>query len=94
MEGLTAGFGMGPGVPPPLWLPENSMGAVARADTICMPTHPVHPKFSIWIHLASDCAGNISVLIVYLFVHFLEQKLISALSDIQIFSKLELGYQF
>ena len=24
----------------------------------CMPTHPVHPKFSIWIHLASDCVGN------------------------------------
>lgn len=23
MEGLTAGFGMGPGVPPPLWLPRN-----------------------------------------------------------------------
>ena len=82
MEGLTAGFGMGPGVSPPLWLPENSLGAVARADTICMPTHPVHPKFIIWIHLASGGLGNISVLVVYVLVHFPEQKVISALSDI------------
>ena len=82
MEGLTAGFGMGPGVSPPLWLPENSMGAVARADTICMPTHPVHPKFIIWIQLASGGLGNISVLVVYVFVRFLKQKVISALSDI------------
>ena len=34
MEGLTAGFGMGPGVPPPLWLPRNLVGAVVRADTL------------------------------------------------------------
>ena len=46
-----------------------------------MPTHPVHPKFLIWIHLASGGLGNISVLVVYVFVRFLEQKLISALSD-------------
>ena len=54
MEGLTAGFGMGPGVPPPLWLPENSLGAVARADTLLYANSSGAPKiynldsFSIW----------------------------------------------
>ena len=44
MEGLTAGFGMGPGVPPPLWLPENSLGAVARADTLLYANSSGAPK--------------------------------------------------
>ena len=43
MEGLTAGFGMGPGVPPPLWLPRNLLGAVARADVHAHAKHPVRP---------------------------------------------------
>src|SRR5262249_59667702 len=35
LEGLTAGFGMGPGVPPPLWPPKRgvrSCGVPARSD--------------------------------------------------------------
>ena len=43
MEGLTAGFGMGPGVPPPLWLPRNLLGAVARADVHAHAKHPMRP---------------------------------------------------
>src|SRR6478736_6092681 len=32
LEGLTSGFGMGPGVPPPPWPPKRCEGASLRTD--------------------------------------------------------------
>ena len=43
MEGLTAVFGMGTGVPPPPWLPGQSSRAGAGRSDICLQSHRYRP---------------------------------------------------